>query len=192
VAARRKLDQAALERIVAGKAAGESDRQIAVALGVSHTTVSRRVRGDRELQAWISTARKRKVRTIPKRGRTDAAVAVGGGQGRPLGVPASQVGRPAEGIEREMWDRAMQVVQAHRAAPAPPPVIAPPVELRQLPAAPAPAPSWLRLLGFTSEQERYAYYEQRSLISAEHLFDWHDVRADRLTPTEQRTLQAHQ
>jgi Helix-turn-helix domain len=197
VPARRKLDQAAVEQIMAGKAADHSDRQIAARLGVSHTTVSRRVHSDPELRARIKAAEQRKARLRPAGGRSPARAA-GGEQSRPPGVPAAQprFNGPAQGIEREMWDRATQIAQTYPAAAvATPAAAAPPVDQHQPPPVAAAAqstPGSLRVLGFTSELERYAYYEERSLISEKHLLDWHDVRAGRLTPAEKRTLHARQ
>jgi ribonuclease D len=53
-----------------------------------------------------------------------------------------------------------------------------------------PPPAWLHLLGFASESERSAYYEARAHLSERDWLNWHDVRAGRLTPAEQRRLRA--
>jgi hypothetical protein len=80
----RKLDQAAVDQIVAGRAAGQSFRQIAAALDVEvdQSTVSRRVRSDPELQAAISAAKKRAARLARDRERKARAKAR-----REAGVP---------------------------------------------------------------------------------------------------------
>jgi len=69
VAARRKLDRDAGERIVAERGAGRSFRQIGALLGVCHSTVWRRVSGDPVLRARIAAAAKREARRARDRGR---------------------------------------------------------------------------------------------------------------------------
>jgi len=75
VPAIRKLDWAAVEQIVAARAAGRSLRQVAAELGVSHSTVSRRIGRDPQLRARIRAAGKREARRTRDRERKARAKA---------------------------------------------------------------------------------------------------------------------
>jgi hypothetical protein len=69
VDAHRKLDAIAVDQIVAERGAGGSFRRIGASLGVSHTTVSRRVKNDPALRAQIAAAQKREARRARDRER---------------------------------------------------------------------------------------------------------------------------
>jgi hypothetical protein len=85
----RKLDQASLDQIVAGRAAGQSFRKLAEVIEVDQSTLSRRVRSDPELQAAISAEKKRLARLARDRERKARAKA------RRAGT------RPAPALEQE-------------------------------------------------------------------------------------------
>jgi len=75
MAAIRKLDAVAVEQIVAARGAGVSVRQVAARLGVSHSSVSRRIRSDTELRARISAEKKREAPRARDRARKARAKA---------------------------------------------------------------------------------------------------------------------
>jgi hypothetical protein len=137
----RKLDQAALAQIVAGRAAGQSFRQIAAALDVEidQSTVSRRVRSDPKLQAGISAAKKRAARLARDRERKGRAKARRQGGAPTASRPDQQepVYHPTAGVDG-----------------------GPPLKERRAPGRPfrsGEAPE------FASPEERFAYYEARRL-----------------------------
>jgi hypothetical protein len=138
----RKLDQAAVDRIVAGRAAGHSFRQIAAALDgeVDQSTVSRRVRSDPELRAAISAAQKRAARLARDRERKARAKAR-----RQAGVPPGP--RPEQ--ERDPVGRPAGEVDG-----------GPPREERQAPGRPFRSGG---VPQFASPEERLAYYEAHRL-----------------------------
>jgi len=69
VPAHRKLDAHAVEQVVAARGAGRSYRQIGASLGCSHSTLSRRVASEPELQARIAVAKQREARRARDRAR---------------------------------------------------------------------------------------------------------------------------
>jgi hypothetical protein len=69
VPAIRKLGPIELEQLVAERGAGRSLRQIAVSLGLSHSTLSRRIRSDVFLRARIRAAERREARRARDRER---------------------------------------------------------------------------------------------------------------------------
>ena len=85
----RKLDQASLDQLVAGRAAGQAFRKLAEVMDADQSTLSRRVRSDPELQAAISGEKKRLARLARDRERKARAKA------RRAGT------RPAPALEQE-------------------------------------------------------------------------------------------
>jgi hypothetical protein len=85
----RKLDQASLDQLVAGRAAGQSFRKLAEVIDADQSTLSRRVGSDPELQAAISGEKKRLARLARDRERKARAKA------RRAGT------RPAPALEQE-------------------------------------------------------------------------------------------
>ena len=73
--ARRKLGPIELEQLVAARGAGRSLRQIAPALGVDHSTLSRSIAGDPVLRVRIREAEKREARRARDRERKRKAKA---------------------------------------------------------------------------------------------------------------------
>jgi hypothetical protein len=164
----RKLDQAALDQIVAGRADGQSFRQIAAALDgeVDQSTVSRRVRGDPEIRAAIGAAKKRAARLARDRERKARAKAR-----RQAGVP------PAPLPDQE------QAEQAH-AYPAGGVGGGPPLEQRRAPGRPFRSGG---MPEFASPEERFAYYEAHRLDDPPYsIWDSNAVRRGELLFPERR------
>jgi hypothetical protein len=162
--ATRKLDQTALDRIVAGRAAGHSFRQIAAALDVEvdQSTVSRRVRSDPELRAAISAAQKRGARLARDRERKARAKAR-----REAGVPRGL--RP----EQEQEPVGRGGVDG-----------GPPLEERQAPGRPFRSGG---VPEFASRDERLAYYEAHRLDDPPYsIWDSNAVRRGELPFAERQ------
>ena len=108
----RKLDAVAVEQLVAACGAGRSLRQVAASLGLSHSTLSRRIRHDPELRARISAAKKREARRARDRERKARAKARREAGLQPAAHPEQGqrfAARPAPGGEQELRERAPQV-----------------------------------------------------------------------------------
>ncbi len=108
----RKLDAVAVEQIVAWKGAGQSDRRIAATLGVSHSTVSRRIRSDPELRVRIHAAKKREARRARDRERKARAKArrePGLGPGSRSEPEQRSRARPSPAGEQALGERGTQV-----------------------------------------------------------------------------------
>ena len=210
--AKRKLDEAALDEIVAGHAAGRSVRQIAAALEVAHSTLSRRIRSDPELRARIGAVQKREARRARDRERKARAKARRGAGVEPSSRPEreqSPFARPAGGVEREMWDRAMRVAQSRDRVPEhlptrrvhdgeqrDPPPSAAQSETTGVPRFSHPASAQLGSGGVLlfphtpeGQAERLAYHEDRRLADPPYsIWDSNAVRRGELTVAERKHL----
>jgi hypothetical protein len=161
----RKLDQAAVDQIVAGRAAGQSFRQIGAVLDVDQSTLSRRVRSDPELQAAISAAKQRAARLARDCERKARAKARREAGVPPVPRPEPEQdpvgGRPAGGSDG-----------------------GPPLEERQALGRPfrsGGAPE------FASPEERLAYYEAHRLDDPPYsIWDSNAVRRGELPFAERK------
>jgi hypothetical protein len=126
VAAHLKLGPIEVEQLVAGCAKRRSLRQIAPSLGVSHSTLSRRMAGDPFLRARIREAEKREARRARDRerkrqakARREAALAQAGGATAGLAGSLPEHEQPFLAVSSPAGEQepSAQVVAAASAAP---------------------------------------------------------------------------